>query len=288
MKFIDNRKDTNKLLIVLAGYKQDIWDSVFARLNKYIDKDINVCIVTSGLLSKPLMKLCKKNKWSYLGTDINNLCMAQNDCIRMFPEAQFIFKMDEDMFVTKDCFSTLYNDFLRCKDEYSVIPSIIVPVINVNCVTYFFMLKSAGLLEDFRKKTGIRPMVTNGLHHSIDVLESPKMSTYMWEHFDIDTFKMGFVDMMPSPIRFSIGLMMMTRNIWEELGGFPVDLNAKEEYRRIGLGEDEKALCKFAMNHAKPIMIDFNTCVGHLGYGPQTKEMIKFYKSHKHLFDLKS
>lgn len=281
----DNRQHGySKLLIVLAGYKEALWDTVFGRLIKYIDKDIDVCIVTSGLLSEPLRDICEKNNWSYMSTSINNLCLAQNECINAFPSAKYIFKMDEDMFVTKGIFAKLYNDYAKCKQTMLMEPSAIVPLINVNCITYQFLLKWSGLLKTFEEKVGFKPYMTNGLHHHKEVLESPDMAKFMWSHFNIDEVSIPQVGLIPSPGRFSIGLVMFERSTWLEFEKFPVDLTNELEYKRVGLGEDEKHLCRYAMSTCKPIMIDFNVCAGHLGYGPQTKEMMSFFKEHPEYF----
>lgn len=282
--FEDRQEGLSKLLIVLAGYKETLWDTVFGRLIKYIDKDIDVCVVTSGLISDKLMKLCEQNKWSYMACSINNLCLAQNECIKRFPSAKYIFKMDEDMFVTKNVFTRLHNDYILCKKNMLIEPSGIVPLINVNCITYYFLLKWAGLTEEFEKQVGFKPYMTNGLHHHKEVLEDAKMAKFMWSHFNIDEVSLQYVDIMPSPGRFSIGLVMFERSTWSDFEEFPVDLDNELQYKRIGLGEDEKHLCRYAMSTCRPLMIDFNTCVGHLGYGPQTKEMLEFFKEHPEHF----
>lgn len=285
--YFENRsKERSKLLIILAGYKEAIWDTVFERLNKYIDYDIDVCVVTSGLLSVPLIDLCERNNWSYLSTEVNNLCLAQNLCISLFPTAEFIYKMDEDMFVTKGVFRSLFERYNYCVKHEFIQPSIVVPVINVNCVTYRLLLERFNLIEDFKHKTGFEPWLTDGLHHHKEILESPEVAKYMWTMFDIDEYE-DIPFAIKCPTRFSIGLMLMPRSTWEAMGKFPVDLDNPVNYKRIGLGEDEKALCVFAMKNAMPIMIDLHSLVGHLGYGPQTEEMLKFYEKNKHLFSLK-
>ena len=282
--FEDRQQGLSKLLIVLAGYKETLWDTIFARLNKYIDKDIDVCVVTSGLISDKLMKLCEQNNWSYMACSINNLCLTQNECIKRFPSAKFIFKMDEDMFVTEGVFWKLYTDYQSCKKTMLLEPSAIVPLINVNTITYQFLLKWAGFTQEFEKQCGFKPYMTNGLHHHKEVLEDPKMAKFMWSHFKIDEVSIPQVGLMPSPGRFSIGLVMFERSTWSDMEGFPVDLDNELGYKRVGLGEDEKALAVYAAKTVKPIMIDFNICVGHLGYGPQTKEMLAFFEEHPEYF----
>lgn len=273
----------NKLLIVLAGYKEVLWDKVFSRLNKYIEEDIDVCVVSSGIYSETLKDICLKYHWTYCSTDINNLCLTQNEVIKAFPAAKYIFKMDEDMFVTKNCFSKMFDTLIDCAKHDVYVPSAVVPLINVNTISYVYLLTRLKKLNDFYAKTGYRPVITNGLHHHKEILEDANVAKYMWSTIKIDRqyFHRGYI---PAPGRYSIGLVLFTRETWDDMRHFPVDLEAKEEYKRIGLGEDEKALCVYAAKTCRPIMIDMSTLVGHLGYGPQTKDMIEFFKEHQDLF----
>lgn len=283
--FINRKKDYDKLLMVLSGYKHDIWDKVFNRLIKYIDEDIDVCIVTSGLENKQLMRLAEIQSWSYLSTDINNLCFAQNACIECHPKATHIFKMDEDIFVTKNVFTKLYEDFYDCTLHTDFIPSAIVPMINVNCTTYIEVLRRAGHLREFVDKFG-DVKITNGLHHNRHILEDPNVAEFIWNNISIDDEELVDKEfcVWGCPTRFSIGLIMFPRSTWERMNGFDVLLDSEKDYERKGLGVDERELCKFAMSKAMPLMVDCRCLVGHLGYGPQTNYMIEYFKMHLEKF----
>ncbi|MBQ1994268.1 MAG: hypothetical protein II243_07375, partial [Lachnospiraceae bacterium] len=95
-KFKDRRKKSNKVCIVLAGYKPFLYDITFKRIKKFIPDDIDVCVVTSGMYSEDIYNRCKKNHWSYLSTKENNVALVQNLAIHLHPEAQYIYKLDED------------------------------------------------------------------------------------------------------------------------------------------------------------------------------------------------
>ena len=45
-KFEDRRKNCKKLCMVLSGYKDFLWDSVFGRLKKFVPEDIDICILS--------------------------------------------------------------------------------------------------------------------------------------------------------------------------------------------------------------------------------------------------
>ena len=47
--FIDRSKGSDKLCIILAGYKEPLWDEVFFRIEAAAPNDLDVCIMTSGL-----------------------------------------------------------------------------------------------------------------------------------------------------------------------------------------------------------------------------------------------
>lgn len=289
-KFTNRSKDNEKLLIILSGYKPDLWDKVFDRINKYTPLDFDVCIVTSGLENERLKEIARQHSWSYLSTDVNNLCYAQNVCISAHPKAEFIFKIDEDMFLTKHTLDHLLYTYQESLYHDIYVPSAIVPTINVNCTTYVNLLRLSGKTKDFEEKFG-KVKVTNGLHHTQHILENPEVSKYMWENFNLDKTndelrRLSYYEVNYDicATRFSIGLVMFPRSTWIEMGNFQVLLDSDKDYERKGLGVDERELCKFAMSKAKPILID-NTClVGHLAYGPQTKDMIQFFKQRPELF----
>lgn len=284
--FINYSQNKGQLCMVLAGYKEELWDVVFDRLDRYCNSDIDICVLSAGKHVDRLREICREKHWSYLATSVNNVCLAQNECIKLFPNAKYIFKIDEDMFVTKHSFNKLYRhlrDVEKQADSYFV-PSCIVPMINVNTVTMIDLLQQdVEILAEFEDRFG-KVVITNGLHHHQYLLENPEIAMYMWEHFDIDDTRLTIDERVLCPFRFSIGMILFKREMWEMMGGFPDTSNSEKEYERIGLGVDEKAICTFAMLKAMPMLIDRSVLVGHLGYGPQSKEMIKFFKENEKLF----
>lgn len=280
---IDRRKHSKILLMVLAGYKDALWEKVFMRLGKYINDEFDACIVSSGVYNDKLDNIAKAANWSYLYTSINNLCHAQNECIELHPNAKFIFKMDEDIFVTDGAFEKMLNCITASEITSGYIPSCVVPNINVNCVTYRRLLEKSNLLEEFKNKFTSAP-ITDGLHHNKWVLEDPEVAKFMWDNIDIDDVSLLEDSYSVCPVRFSIGLILFSRSTWEAWGKFPVELEAEVEYKRIGLGSDEKRICEWSMMKSHPIIITNDVLVGHLSYGPQTKEMMEYFKSNQDRF----
>lgn len=109
--FIDRSKGSENLCIILAGYKEFSYDQVFKRIIKFQKEDMDICIISSGLYSEILDKLAKDNNWSYLYTKRNNLCLAQNIAITKFPKANYIFKLDEDVFITENFFDNMLDAY---------------------------------------------------------------------------------------------------------------------------------------------------------------------------------
>jgi len=150
--FENRARGQKKLLIVVAGYKDFLWEVVFGRIKKFLDNDIDVCIVSPGLVDKRLQNIAKKNNWSYLSTKENKLSLAQNITIKLHPKAKLIYKLDEDIFITKNYFSNLEKTLLKIKKDGVYCPGFIAPVINVNGFTYIHFLKQIGKEKEYYEK----------------------------------------------------------------------------------------------------------------------------------------
>ena len=141
---IDRRKNSNILLIILAGYKSFCYEDVFARVKAFTPKKFDICITSSGLFDETLNKIAAENGWSYLSTAQNNIPLAQNLAIKIHDKAEFIYKMDEDIFVTDGCFETLmktYRHVLR-HGHYNV--GFVAPLIPINGYGHIRVLEKLG------------------------------------------------------------------------------------------------------------------------------------------------
>ena len=285
-KFIDRSKNTEDLCIVLAGYKEFVWKDVFNRLKAYAPKNMDICIMPAGKFSEELDKLCEKNAWSYLSTEENKITLIQNITINLFKNAKYIYKIDEDMFLTKGFFETLKNTYLKVENETHYKVGFVAPLIPINGHTYIDVLEKVNLLEDFEKKFGKAIRDTSpGKANS----ENPEIAKYLWgeskeELRDIDKiseklskeeFKFSICGM-----RYSIGAILFAKKTWEEMGKFDVTFGNN-------LGLDEVQLCTHCMLQCEHMVIAHNNLVGHLGYGPQGKAMKEYYEKHREQFKLK-
>lgn len=271
-KFIDRSKQSENLCIVLAGYKQFLWPETLTRLQEYAPDDYDVCLLSSGIFSNELNDIAKNNNWSYLSTKRNNLSLAQNLAIRKFPNAKFIFKMDEDIFVTENTFSNLKDGLIESERQSQFFPGFVAPVINVNNFSYMDLLEYYELKEDYRDKvlSGVNP--ERGLNFN----DNPEAAGYMWgngsEIPQIDVIAQNIqnhpISNKPCPIRFNIGLVLFRRSVWEEMNGFKLGCGN-------AMGIDEEQLDVYCLlNNTPPIVIG-NSIVGHFGFGGRQSKLMK-------------
>lgn len=294
--FIDRSKGSEKMCMVLAGYKPTLWEDVFGRLAAFVPDDVDVCIMTSGLVNDELKDLAAKNDWSYLSTSVNHLSVVQNIAIECHPNAKWIYKLDEDMFLTEGFFEVLMSTYQRLEGDSLYRPAFVSPLINVSCYGHLRLLDKLGLLDDFRS-TGLTDMkYSDGLHHNRQVIDEPKVAQYMWGESnpvlrDVDALTERFSEEREGfsysicPIRYSIGAILFTRDAWEEFGHFPLTFVGGP----YGLGDDEEHICNYACFTGRAMAVSENVVVGHLGYGgAQTKSMIEYHAQHRDQFKLKA
>ena len=104
-------KNSENMLFVLAGYKDFLWDDIFSRIKLSQLENMDICIASSGRYCDRLSQICKSNNWVYLSTSKNNVCIITNIIMREFKEAEYIFKLDEDIFIPKDYFKDMLDAY---------------------------------------------------------------------------------------------------------------------------------------------------------------------------------
>lgn len=285
-KFIDRKKDNKKICIILAGYKQFLWDDVFGRIKKYVPMDIDVCIVSSGLYSKELDKIAQDNDWSYLSVKQNKVTLVQNIAINLFPKAEYIYKLDEDMFITKNFFETLFKTYKEVENNSFYNVGFVAPLIPINDYAYSRVIEKLGLVKNYEKKFG---KIKCNWDPDSEVITNPEIATYLWgkseeklrniDKIDEDFSKDKLIYSI-CPIRFSIGAILFSRKLWEDMGYFEVAMGTN-------MGRDETQICSHVFMDSRVIVVSENTIVGHFSYGKQTKNMIEYYNKNKEIFKVK-
>ena len=284
--FVNRASNYESLLIILAGYKSFLYPCVFERIKRYTPHNVDVCIISSGKFSSELDELCKKNNWSYLSTKENNVSLVQNVAISLHPKARYIYKLDEDIFITKGYFDKLKQAYVHASYNSDYRPGIIAPVIPLNAYAHMLVLDKLNLRNIYEQKFE-KPYFIAGNDRQIE--NNPDVAKFFWgegkfiPHIDKLNALLSEDDTKEAvcPIRFSIGAIMFERNLWEKMGHFRVNRKWNQ------MGEDEIQICSFCMSDSRPIFVSKNVAVGHFSFGPQTEGMKKYYKEHPEMFEIK-
>lgn len=273
--FIKRSNNLKKLLIVVAGYQDYVWEIVFDRIKKTVSKDIDVCIVVPGKESNELQKICNENQWSYLSTKQNKLALAQNMAIKLHPNAEWIYKLDEDIFVGDGYFDNLLQTFLKAESEQIYQVGVVAPALNINGSSYRYVLEKLGGLSGYLEKFGSARITCD----NDPIYKSSEAANYMWElSLPIDEkiyeFSKEQVSYFSVPIRLSIGAFLIRRELWEDMKGFKVAAAGQ-------LAWEEMCMCDFCMNYSRTILIAGNVFAGHFGFGGQKKGVIPLFESRR-------
>lgn len=284
--FDDRGTQSAVLITVLAGYKQDLWPLVMPRLKAAIAAvgGADVCFVSPGKRDEALAALCKTEGWSYLATSTNDVSLAQNVCFKLHDRAQWIVKLDEDMFLLPHTILDLVREYKRIKAEGRVDPGFVAPMIPLNGFCYRPMLRTLGLLEEYESRFGTAQLGTSGLPIHTD----PIVARWIWEKTAPLEDLAERLGAMPtedllSPIQFSIGIIVFERAFWEKFSYFSVS-RRKLLAGMNTLGGDESHICASAMIHSRPIVVTSKTVAGHFSFGGQYAGMIDLMRSKPDLF----
>ena len=282
--FENRMKHSDKVCFVLAGYKEFAYEIVFERIKKFLPKNVEVCILSSGKYSERLSKIAKDNDWSYLSTKRNNVALIQNVANNIYKDARYIYKLDEDIFITKNFFTTLLNTYEECSEKGLYNVGFVAPTIPINGFGNMLILDRFKLQKVYENKfekakyaAGSNRMVEN----------NPDVAKFFWgyENYlpnidEIDNILHNDAfSYVACPIRFSIGAILYTREFWKEMGMFTVK-------KGPGMGLDEIEMCSYAMCNSKAIIISKNTAVGHLSFGKQNETMKKYFQDNIDVFKI--
>lgn len=281
-RFTDRRAGNSKCCFILAGYKEFLWNDVFERFACFIPKDVDVCIVSSGVYSKKLEIIAQENGWSYLSTDINSVTLAQNIAFSVYENYEWVYKIDEDMFLTDRAFEKMFANYQNIKDVSNYEPGIVVPLIPVNGFGYYKILTEIGKKNEFERRFG-RAVI--GGNPNSEIEKNPESAVFMWNECpQIDRLNKLMekeIYMDSCSVRFSIGCILLRHALWDDMQGFTVSGNAD-------MGTDEEELCAHCVNTSRPIMVSNNAVVGHFAFGRQTSRMKEFYSENSEWFKIKT
>ena len=284
--YVDNIHNHENLLIILAWYQQYTRDIVFDRVKKFIDIPIDICIVTPWKNVSELENICKINWWSYLVTKSNKCSLWLNLAISVHKKAKYIYKIDEDIFITEWLFKNLREKFDYVLEKTDIIPWWIAPVINLNNFSFNFFLKVLGKKNEFKKifpnfKQQISVPWCN-IWHSQDVVKyvwniTGKLDEKQWTLFKKQNIYEE--DLVMNWVRFTIWCFLFSRKIWENMWGFDTNVEWL-------LWKDETSYLDYCINNSYPIVLCENSLVWHLSFWPQKNVMKEFFEKNKFLFSI--
>ena len=175
MFFLNNSKGERTAAFILAGYKDFTWNVVFERIKEFCPKNVDVCIVSSGVYSEKLKEIAEKDNWSYISMKKNCVTLALNSAIRVFPKAEKIFKIDEDIFITEGFFENLPEILEDAKKDY--FPCFSAPLIPINGYGYRRILEKLNLTEKYTELFEY-PKISAGSHMQIE--SNPDVAKFFW------------------------------------------------------------------------------------------------------------
>lgn len=173
--FLDNSNKSETVCFILAGYKEFTWDVVFKRIKTFCPKNIDVCLVSSGIYSTKLKEYAQNYGWSYISMKKNCVTQALNSAIKSFPFAKNIFKIDEDIFITEGFFEELPRVFEEASKEY--FPSFSAPLIPINGYGYRRILEKLNLVEFYANKFEY-PKISAGTQMQVE--KNPEVAKFFW------------------------------------------------------------------------------------------------------------
>lgn len=278
--FEDRRKGTGAGIFVLAGYKEYLWDYVFERLSRFVPPDIDICIISPGKYNQRLAELARVHEWSYLSTKKNSVTLAQNIAFAIFEKYEWIYKMDEDIFVTEYVFENLYQSYREVEETSNYRVGVTVPLMPVNGCGYHMVLEKAQKKSDYEKKFG---KIVIGGNPESEIERNPESAVFMWaECPHIDKINRMFSDVEPfvaCGVRYSIGFILMRHSFWEEMQGFSVSGG-------VDMGVDEEEVCASCINRSRALVISRRAVAGHFSFGPQTERMKWYLSEHPEKFEI--
>ena len=276
--FDDRSRGKEYLCYILAGYEPELWQCTLTRIASYYDERVDVCLVSSGKYDEKLDQIATINGWSYLYTDKNQVCFAQNKVLELHPLAKYVIKMDEDMFIGEDFFDMMisgYND-VRKNGEYRI--NFVVPVIPLNCNGYVSYLDTINKKAEYEGRFG--RAYRNRFSAIFSVAETAE---YLWDTMTtFDEMAKRFSSEKGWRIcdcYFNIGCIMYSRERWLLMGKWP------EKENDNGMGTDEKTIYDDGVEKDLSVYELKNVLVGHLAFGHQKSKMMDYFRNNRRKFE---
>lgn len=263
-RFVDRVAGRACAVLVLAGYKPHLWDLTLPRLERFLPRDVDVCLICPGTEVPELEERATVNGWSYLSTRGNYPSLAQNLAIRNHPRAISLLKLDEDIFIGEGFVARMLAAYNRVEVDRTFWPGFVAPMLNVNGFSYVRFLQALDLIGPFRERFG------DTIHAAgpLPVTEDGDVARWIWEHsVPFDEVSARISNQPPGystvPHKFSIGAILFRREFWELFGGFNVRPFVG------GIGVDEAHICTACITFSRVMAVAHDVFAGHFSFSPQ-------------------
>lgn len=277
--FDDRQRGCEYLLLIIAGFQPYYWDSLMSRVEQCVKHsvhpmDVCICVPKGEDNNAAILKeKAEQFGWSCLVLRDDLLAQSQNTAIRLHSKAEWIFKIDEDIILPTDYFDRMIAANKRADDSLIYKVGFLAPLINVNANGLEPFLRALGEVDSFTDRFG-RLRVT---YDEKDIIhQSPELAKWIWER-SVPFDKVASLirqknegQFLIVPIRFSIGAIFFSRDIWQSMGGFKVGL-------RAALGFEEVQFCNYCQNYRYAMAVATDVFVGHLGFFPQKQVCHDFF-----------
>lgn len=269
--FTDRSRGKRYLCYILAGYEEALWEDTIGRIVAFQEKDFDYCLVSSGKYEERLEKIAEENGWSYLYTEQNQVCFVQNQVIELHPSAEYILKMDEDIFVGRGFFRQMIQGYHKIEEEGEYQIGFVVPVVPLNCCGYVTYLKLIDKLREYEVRFG--RAYKNRFSAIFSIAGT---AGFLWDTMDsFDQMAERFLANSGYGILdcyYNIGCIMFSRKRWMMMGKWP------EVPGESGMGRDEAYICQDNDKKDMAIYELYQVLAGHLAFGYQKKEMLEYYR----------
>jgi hypothetical protein len=270
--------DKKKLLLIVIGFQPDYWKVLLKRIYVIAKENrVPVCLCIPGVLKykRELYSFCEEFNFSSLFINDDRLGRAQNIAIKLFPEAELIYKIDEDIVIGRGFFKNMNAILEKAEKNERYKIGFVCPLINDNTFSYIYYLNSINKISEYETVFG-KALFGMGQIHS-----NPSAAVFIWETLETQTFDQMEHNLyvlnqgkyVVCPQRFSIGAILFRREIWEKMGMFTVGRDKET-------GLEERDFCAFCMDSGYRIVCDLDAFVGHLGYFTQKEACKKYFLDH--------
>lgn len=285
--YTNRSRNSKSLVMIIAGYQEYLWDKVFTRIHDFCPDNFDVCICVPGQWGKSniskLESIAEEYNWSFLHLVEDRLAVAQNICISLHSDADWIYKFDEDMFVTKGYFEKMKSTYEQIEKESSFIPGVLYPVINVNGATSEYLINKLDIRTVRKELMCLQDNLPLKREYLGLFSKHPEAAGLIWTglpHIDVIAENLAENEeaYWVLPIGFSIGAFLMSKKRYEEFGGF-------YEAPIGALGEEEIDLIRKCALMSRPGFVASRCFVGHFGFYTQKENLRAILTENPRCFD---